>query len=90
MLYTITHIVDAAFTGFSALPDDHKKPIAEILASRHKYFIEGSSIWSKFLDDYIGSRRSFYYDKEENRETFRHGVYFLIGTVFLDVLVMSL
>lgn len=78
---------DPEFTGFKPLPDNHRIPVINLLRSRRQYFSEGVEVAGKLIKDYTGSRRSYYFEKKENKQTQIKGVYFILGTILLDWIV---
>lgn len=75
------------FSGFKPLPDDHKLDIETILRERRTFFSVSDKIGEQFLEDYLSKRRSYYYDREENWETLKMGLLFLVGTCALDIYI---
>lgn len=75
------------FSGFKPLPDDHKLDVETILRQRRTHFSVSDKIGEQFIEDYLAKRRSYYYDREDNWETIKMGLLFLVGTCVLDIYV---
>jgi hypothetical protein len=59
--------------------------LKELIKSRNEFFKEGTNISELFMNEIISQRNTFYYEKKDNKETFRMGIVFFIVTIFADI-----
>ena len=77
------------YQGIKPVEEDSTLTIAVATKGRHEYYPESSSIASMFHKDYVGTRRLFHQTRKDNRQTMKNGFWFFMGTMILDVIVMT-
>lgn len=83
-------MLDPKYTGFQSLPQELSMPRKDLLKARREFYEEGSEVAEQYMKDYIGTRRAYYHNKKDNRDTMLKGVAFFIVTCFADWAVCSL
>jgi hypothetical protein len=75
--------------GVKPVEDDDTLVVGDLTAGRHEFFPEAASTVAMFHKDYTGKRREVYEKKRQNNKTMWNGIYFFMGTMVFDFVVMS-
>ena len=75
--------------GVKPVEDDDTLVVGDLTAGRHEFFPEAASTGAMFHKDYTGKRREVYEKKRQNNKTMWNGIYFFMGTMVFDFVVMS-
>jgi len=82
---------DPSYKGFQAIDyENQTMTLDKLIATRRTLCPEGIIVAKSFTTDYIGNRRTFYYDKREFRKSCWKALLFFTTTVILDVIVTTM
>lgn len=65
-------------------------PLNVVVTGRREFFPEGEKIGTLYVEHLRNKLTEYQNTKEEDRDTLRHGAYFIVATILLDWLVCTI